>query len=896
MIDFTQKYNIIQTLEDLEAVDRFMMNGDTPVHKVVAVDTETNGLAFWKDVVIGISFSVNADKGFYLPLLTWQRDETAQKAVKKTGMTVYPNGSFRDCWTNELFPETVEQAQRKGLDWVAFFLKRWFDHSDVSLIMHNAPFDCLMIENNFGLDLTPRVVCDTALLVHVLDENESTALKAVAIRWKAALGLSEDLEANHEQMELGGSVIQNGGTFNKKTKTVWRGDLELVVKYAIADTMLTFGINEVGLTKFAQEYTEKHFKWFFEDEVMPLCREVVIPMKKHGVTIDVAYFQQMEVDTKQKLIALEQELIDELEKAEYLQGFKIGKTVDNTVTKKLLIDAMIAKEGLPYPTTTSKGVTKKTLSKAAVSKAYQTEPHWVWAYLLGEGEIKYSDDELNALKKELFRTKVGKSHAFNLRSSMHLRWLFCSKLGHDAAKLPQTKSGTKDKPVPKLDSKTLREFFADKYTFVKKLLLFKKLDKLYGTYVLPAVTLQYNGILYMEMRQNGTTSGRFSCSGGYNLQTLPKVEDLSKCPACKSKKVSVAYSIALLADATCAECGVVTKDILCPSAVKKGFIAPKGMRIVNADYSSLEPRCFSYMSGDEKLKQVYKEGLDLYSKVYIDMEKLHDLYSAHPDSPKFLKKVDPKKREGVKPVILGIPYGARGPQTANLMGYKKTITTKWGEIKEVLDVERGIAFRDKYLSTYKDLHNYMLRQEMAAHSNGFVETLVGRRRHYTFTKAVYNLLQEAGWDQDAFLDARKSELDVVEYDSVFSANALKNILNLAGIQPFDIKTKRPRTWKLVQALYKQEINNSKNFPIQGLGAHITNKGMLEITRGLKADGIPAWVCLQVHDEITGYAPAEQAEQVVNIFRDKMENNDYAKLLDIPMIAEPTICDNLKDSK
>ena len=72
--------------------------------------------------------------------------------------------------------------------------------------------------------------------------------------------------------------------------------------------------------------------------------------------------------------------------------------------------------------------------------------------------------------------------------------------------------------------------------------------------------------------------------------------------------------------------------------------------------------------------------------------------------------------------------------------------------------------------------------------------------------------------------------------------------------------------------------------------------MLETTRKARELGIDFTVVLQVHDEITGYSKEKDVDAAVICLRDGMENNIYAKRLDIAMIAEPLIANNLKEAK
>lgn len=889
------KYNIIDTKERLESLDAHLMDGTTPRFNLMAYDTETNGLELYKTVVIGFSLSTDSKSGFYIPLLYWVPDPKSEKvrSIAKVKRPIFENGEFECVWTGKRYPENVTPQEYKVPEFIKIYAKRWF--SKVNLIMHNAPFDVNHTLVNLGVDLAENVLLDTALLAHILNENTPNALKAVATEWKDELGFDPYVDAAMEQKELGETVIRNGGTYNSRTKHVWRGAPEPLGKYACADTFLTFGIYEVGMEKFIEEFGEDGLQWLFEDEVMPVCKEVVIPMKRRGVYVDVPYFTQLKIDTQAKLEELEDKIIATIEP--HLADFSIGDTVEEAVSQQRFIKRIIELEGLSIPKKLDKksGEWKETLGKPVVKKVYQNEPHWVWGYILGEDEIKYNDSKIQKIKAELYQEVIGRRYRFNIKSDDHLRWLFCDKLGIARDKLPQTDSATKANPIPSMAAEVLEEHILPKFKWVETLMLYKKIQKLQSTYISPAVELNRDGWLYMDMKQNGTISGRFSCSGGFNLQTLPKVEEVDTCPKCKAKlkdgDIVVTQPHTLLATITCKKCKHVENNILCPSAIKKGFIAPPGYKIVNADYSSLEPRCFAFVSGDEKLKEVYWNDLDLYSKVYCDMmkEKYVDLKEAG-------RK---KERDLVKPVILGIPYGARPPQVANLMGLKKKKKFKDKKTgvyveREVLDVDKGEEYTNLYLGAYKKLHKYMIRQETACISKGFVTTLIGRRRHFQYAPFIYELLSAYGITVDEFLDAR--------YDTLTAhTNGLG--LDKEGLEVFCKKYKKELwevmesgAWAYVRELFKNEYNNSKNFPIQGLAGHITNRGMLDTTRHFRDNKVDGWVCLQVHDEITSYVKDTQVELGVKFQKKGMEDNKFTKKIDIKMIADPIVCDNLKDSK
>lgn len=871
----TKNYKIIQTKQDLIELDNLLTTNN---FELLAVDTETNGLAFYRDVIIGFSISWSKSEGIYVPLLNWSE------------------GVFWDQWRpTNTHSENVTSNEYKPPQFIRDYLKKWLLDSKAQLLLHNAPFDILFIEKNFDINLTDKLFCDTLLLKHILDENTSCGLKETAILWQKELGIPADQLANQEQIEMGASVIKNGGKFSKGRggqKHIWRADLEVLGRYAIMDTCLTYGLFEVGMAKFESEYEEKHFKWFFEDEVMPLCREVVIPMKRQGMTIDVPYFQLLKQQTDAKLLELEDNILDTLTKQSLLVGFEKGKSIDKVANKKRLIKVLAKIEDLKLPTLPNG---KVSLRKDLVQKAYAENNHWLLGYVLGEKECPYSNEELNSLKAEIFKEETGRRYSFNINSPIHLQWLFCDKLKNDASKLPQTPASTKAKPRVSLDAETLEAHFVQKYTWVELLLTWKRLKKLASTYIDAALELQYNGVLYVDMFQNGTVSGRFSCGGGYNLQTLPRAEDLTKCPACGGTDIKVEHDIEVLANLHCNTCKK-TYQIICPSIIKKGFIAPEGMNIIAADYQALEPRLFAEVSTDQRLKDIFLKGWDFYSTLYCASEGKESGYSGDPAHPKYLKKVAKEIRDGFKGTALAVPYGARKGQVANLRGYKKTAFTYDGTKYETFDFDKGQRFIDNYFKSYPDLHNFILKQHILAHTQGWIETFVGRRRHFQFAPKVFKILCDAGISYEEFLDAKNKDLSTMNYAPGMGKQVLMKLLAEMNISHWDQTKKRERDWLFIRSMYKLEINTSVNFMIQGAAAHVCNRGMLEMTREFKNKKLNGIISLQVHDDVTTYVSKEDTDRLLEIQQDRMENNMYAKMIEIPLLAEPQVGLNLKETK
>ncbi|MCG3175437.1 MAG: hypothetical protein MOGMAGMI_00366 [Candidatus Omnitrophica bacterium] len=901
-----KKYNLIDSIEKIKLVDSYLISNDSPNFKFIALDTETNGLHLYKTCIVGFSFAVKEFEGFYLPLLEWVPDKTTTKTKTLQGekFTIYEKGHFRCIWSGEVYPENITPKEYKCPEFIAPLIKRWF--TNVNLILHNAPFDVNHIKICTGVDLTDFVFLDTALLSHVLNENSPNGLKETASEWKQEIGFDPNKLANSEQLELGRSVLINGGIVSSsgKARSVWRAESTIMAKYAASDAYLTYSLFSVGLNKFVKTFGDNGLQWFFEDEVMPLCREVVIPMKQKGVNIDVEHFKKLDGEVSVFLEELEDSIISKI--SHLLRDFPLGKTSEEAVSHQRLVKKLIELEGLKVPVKIdSNGTSKESLNKSEVKKEYNKNPHWIWGYILGEDELKYSEDKLNRIKNSLYQESTGQRHRFNIGSDAHLRWLFCDKLKFSKTDLPQTDSATKENPIPSVKAEVLEEFMLPKYDWVKGILLFKKLRKLHSSYIKPAIELQIDGKLYMDMKQNGTVSGRFACSGGFNLQTLPNIEaemeSLKVCKKCKSENISIEKVIEIVCNKKCLDCGNFEEGLIRSSVIKKGFVVPNGFKIVNADYASLEPRVFAFISGDEKLKEVYWKGLDLYSKVYCDVFDKEGKYSADPDAPNFLKNLNKTARTDVKPIVLGIPYGANKYQVAALTGKKKEIIVKDTPI-QVPDTEYGQWVIDSYLGTYKELNKYMLKCEIDCVSKGYVSTLIGRRRNFKYAPKIVSFLHKKGLDYRDLVECKVSDLKKANISTTselgnhlnFSQYELENLGKDLGIIYSDIKEKD--YWSYIRNLLKADLNNSKNFPIQGLAGHITNKGMLEAARLFRKNNVNAWVFLQVHDEICVYAKVEESQKAAELLKIAMENNIYSSKLDVEMIADPIICDNLMQAK
>jgi DNA polymerase-1 len=332
----------------------------------------------------------------------------------------------------------------------------------------------------------------------------------------------------------------------------------------------------------------------------------------------------------------------------------------------------------------------------------------------------------------------------------------------------------------------------------------KKLEKMLSTYIEPILRLQHNGWLYPSMQAWGTTSGRYSCGGGLNLQTLPRDD----------------------------------------KRIKKGFIAPPGYKIVNADFAALEPRIFSWVSNDPGLKAVWQKGLDLYSQIAIDVFGLTGV-SADPAAKNFLKNVMPEYRQKTKIFTLACVYGANAFRIAKLMN---------------IEVDEAQQIIDDYLDAYPELQTYMDDMERSAQRTGVVRTKFGRVRHLASAKEMYR-----------------------KYGS--------NIFNKRYMT-----TRYQDMGSEMYYRFRNTMNNAKNFPIQATAAHVCNAALIKLSKLFKKHKIDGWIALTIHDELTCIVKEPHAELAAQLLQDSMQNNWVTAKMDVPILAEPVIADNFAEAK
>ena len=653
-----KKYYTVQDSETLKLMFQHIQESE-----VIAVDTETTGLNPRKDRIIGWSISGDEGVGFYLPTLVfdYEKDELVLQTIDDTST------------------ELLSRNLLKSL-------------VGKKLVFHNASFDVQFIKNYFGVDLLPDVWVDTGLLVHTVYEEGAFGfgnpfgLKSIAIMNQKALGLDVEKAANEEQVELKESIKKNGGSVTKESFQIYKADLDILSKYASADTDLTLRICNLYLGKLKEEGLEK---FFFEDEVMPIYREVTVPMEAQGVDLDVELIERIHTE-----ITEDQAKNKEIVMKSLLEVSEVKAWIVDTATdayppshKGNFAQRLVERYSLPLPKSEKTGkysLTQKNVEELEDSKIKQ--------FLL-TGDLELIDEvERARISMSLWKESNGGEY-LNIQSKKHLGEIVFKYMGiKPKVSGANTKSGR-----DKFDMSMVEEL-AKTYPWAENLRIYNKLLKIKSTYVDRFRDRQEDGRYYFYFKQNGTVSGRY----GSDAQQLPKpLEEGEDAP-------------------------VIMKYV---NIVREFLIAGPGRKVIDADYESLEPHCFASVTGDKALQEIFNKGWDFYSTVAIKTEKLNEQRDRFPNgvsadkkADNYLKKLEPVARNKAKAYSLGIAYG--------MEAYA---------LKMTLDVDQKTAegLIKGYLDGFPQLAEWRERSRETVKAYGKIENYVGRVRHLPKVKRIY---------------------------------------------------------------------------------------------------------------------------------------------------------------
>ena len=298
------------------------------------------------------------------------------------------------------------------------------------------------------------------------------------------------------------------------------------------------------------------------------------------------------------------------------------------------------------------------------------------------------------------------------------------------------------------------------HPIIPMILEYRQLRKLKSTYVdpLPTLTDRVDGRIHTNFMQTVTATGRLS-SNNPNLQNIPIRTEKGR-------------------------------------EIRKTFIPRDANHIlISADYSQIELRIIAALSGDAQMIEAFRSGHDIHtataSKVFnIPMEE-----------------VTREQRSAAKAVNFGIIYGQSAFGLAQSLNISRT------EAKSIID---------SYFEQFGALKSYMDRVMVDARDDGYVETIMKRRRYLP---------------------------------DINSANAV------------------------VRGFAER---NAVNAPIQGSAADIIKMAMIRVHNALKNHHLKTRMILQVHDELVFDVPTDEVEVVKALVKESME---HAVEVGVPLEVE-----------
>jgi len=850
-----KKYYTVQDSETLKLMFQHIQESE-----VIAVDTETSGLNPRKDIIVGWSISGDEGIGFYIPTQVWNFEK--EQLILQT----------IDGTSTEIISKNLLKAL-KGK----------------KLVFHNASFDVQFINNYFGIDLLPDVWVDTGLLVHTVYEEGAFGfgnpfgLKSIAIMNQEALGLNVEEAANQEQIELKESIKRNGGSVTKESFEIYKADLDILSKYASADTDLTLRICNLYLGKLRAEGLDK---FFFEDEVMPIYREVTVPMEAYGVDLDIDLINKIHDD-----IVEDQKKNKEIVMKSLLSLKDVKHWVVDVSFKTYPIShkgswaqRFIERYSLPIPKSNTSGkysLTQKNIETLEDSREKNFLLTGQYCIKDNEGKIvEWLIDDVEAARISMSLWKESNDgDLINIQSKKHL-----GEIVFDYLKVKPKVSGANTKSGRAKFDMDMVEELAKEYPWAENLRIYNKLLKIKSTYVDRFRDRQEDGKYYFYFKQNGTVSGRY----GSDAQQLPKPLEPGEDAPVIEKYVNV---------------------------VRAFLIAGKGRKVIDCDYESLEPHCFASVSGDEKLQDIFANNYDFYSYVAIQTEKLQGV-SADKNADNYLKKLDPVKRNKAKAYSLGVAYGMED------FALSKTLDVDQATAKNLI---KG------YLNGFPGLKKWRKNSRDLVRTEGMIENYVGRIRHLprvveienthgTFevetdegVEDVCNIMNwryRQNWQDGDVTDKFKSEtweqvttddsLDLELFHKVIGQpKGLKETMTPEQIQSryeesFTrfVRDKAKAFVMKEYRDYRNGLNNCLNFQLQSLAAAVVNRAALAINLKAKELNIDAIVQAQVHDQLIINVREDQAERFAPYVKELMETTTI--LPGVTLKAPPEIANNWKD--
>ena len=274
---------------------------------------------------------------------------------------------------------------------------------------------------------------------------------------------------------------------------------------------------------------------------------------------------------------------------------------------------------------------------------------------------KEVSERLYKLKGEIFEL-AGKNFLINSPKQL-------AEVLFEDLKIPPIK---KTKTGLSTDEQVLDTLASMGYPIAQKLVEYRKLDKLRGTYILPTLNyIKKDGRIHTNYKQAFVSTGRLS-SVEPNLQNIPAFTEM----------------------------GI---------NIRRGFISTEGYLLLSFDYSQIELRVLAYFSQDENLKKAFSEGFDIHSNTASILFK------------KSLNEVTPNERKIAKTINFGVIYGL------SAFGLKQQLGISQAEAQ---------SFITSYFNNFSSIKEYINSYMNICEERGYADTYFGRKRYIPQLKSA----------------------------------------------------------------------------------------------------------------------------------------------------------------
>lgn len=421
-----------------------------------------------------------------------------------------------------------------------------------------------------------------------------------------------------------------------------------------------------------------------------------------------------------------------------------------------------------------------------------------------DGSTEYSNSQTSKGKK-WGHTKVSSnasklSDPISLSSPTQLAILF-----YDILKLESP-----DKKAPRGTGENILKHFAQgtEKNLCEAILGMRNVEKLLGTYIdkMPEIALE-DGRVHASYNQYGAKTGRFS-SQDPNLQNIPSHN----------------------------------------KEIRQMFKAQDGYVLIGSDFSQQEPMVTAHLSNDKKMQEAFINGKDIYAtiaalafhKPYEECKEFREDGTVNPAGK--------ERRTQAKSIVLGILYSRQIPSIAEQLG----VSTKEAQ-----------AIYDKVIASFPALGQLIEDSQEMARTEGYVTTAWGRRRHlhdmqleryeFSYSGKVTNF-DPLAFGSEVSTEVPKKVKDnyINQLDKAFGWKKKNDIIQKALAEGIKIKDNG--------GFIAQAERQCVNARVQGTAADITKLAMIAINNDERMKELDFHLLIQVHDEVIGECPIENAKE------------------------------------